>query len=153
MQSSTPLLSSFQEHMFTILGGFIYGLLIALVIIERLPLSFFGKGNGCGPKLRIASLKLFGATSNCDGLTTPCPSCQYISCAPMPFWSDDKWWYCDGCDAVNGQAVKDEFSQFFNEIEVSCPYGGLEVVDISVYQFTELKQVKGILSDYCRKLC
>jgi membrane associated rhomboid family serine protease len=158
----TPFVDNYA-HM----GGLLYGFLLALAMTERLSLAFFGKGDGCGRKFRTASLQVFGYVSvitllllsvlllsRSDGRTSPCPRCRYISCAPMPFWSEDKWWRCDGCDgSIDAKALKSNSSPFYTEVEIFCPFGGAVVEDVSDYQFTELNEIIDTLPEFCRKLC
>jgi hypothetical protein len=138
------------------------------MIIQRLPLSFFGKGKGCCHQFRILSCHLFAAVlatfllvlssiwlSQSDGVTTPCPSCRYISCAPFPFWTEDKWWYCDSCESVTAKLYSNDDSTFYSEIELNCPYGMNAFGDISEYEYSDLvwEDIQKALPGFCRKLC
>lgn len=159
----TPYVDNFAH-----LGGMLYGVLAACIIMERLPLSFFGKGNGCCHRFRIAINQLFAAAlvtallllssvwlSRSDGVSVPCPSCRYISCAPFPFWTDDKWWSCDGCDSVSGELYKNEDGSFYREIELFCPDGTPVTGDISENEYTDedTGHLRTLLPDLCRTLC
>ena len=157
----TPYVDNYA-HM----GGLIYGLLVALTILERLPLSFFGKGNGICYKLRIASLRFLGVAialflviistillSRSDGLTSPCLGCRYISCAPFPFWTEKKWWYCDGCDAVSGDVYRSRGDAYFSDLELYCPDGEITNVEIFDMGYSELSEIQSALPSVCREHC
>jgi hypothetical protein len=98
----TPFIDNFA-HM----GGLLYGIFYALPLVDRLGLHFFGKLGFCF-QFQSFSLRVFGFLAgsillmvsslmlvNSDGLESPCEGCRFISCAPFPFWKDDKWWDCD----------------------------------------------------------
>jgi membrane associated rhomboid family serine protease len=158
----TPFVDNFAH-----LGGLVYGFLVALTILERLPLSFFGTGSGICHQLRIASYRCVGfiiaATLICvttvvlgesDGLRSPCYQCRYISCAPFPFWTESKWWYCDGCDAAFGDIYRRTGDVFFSDLELFCPTNG-EVVDIDIFdkRYTEIYGIQEALPSFCREYC
>ena len=106
----TPWVDNFAH-----LGGLFYGFCLSFLLLKTLPVSFSGNdpgtchricrltvqfllsGAGIALTAVIVSLLILGRS---DGTTTPCPSCRYISCAPFPFWTEDKWFYCDGCDSI-----------------------------------------------------
>jgi membrane associated rhomboid family serine protease len=160
----TPFVDNFA-HM----GGLAYGFFISLTVLQCLPLSFFGRGNGVLFKLRIGILRFTGALlavallvttsvllSKSDGLKSPCYKCRYISCLPFPFWTSEKWWYCDGCDAVDGEVFKldvnDEY--LFTDLDLYCPGRDDTIrVDISGDEYRDLSDVQDRLSGYCRHYC
>jgi membrane associated rhomboid family serine protease len=159
----TPYVDNFAH-----LGGLLYGFLIGFMIMERLPLSFFGKGKGCCHQFRILSCHFFAAVlatfllllssiwlSQSDGVTSPCPKCRYISCAPFPFWTEDKWWYCDSCESVTAKLYYDDDGSFYSEVELNCPYGMNAFGDISEYEYSDLvlEDIQKALPGFCRKLC
>lgn len=97
----TPFVDNYAH-----LGGLLYGIFYALPLVDRLGIHFFGKLGFCF-KFRNCSLRLFGFVAGCflllassllllksDGNSSPCDSCRFISCAPFPFWTEDKWWDC-----------------------------------------------------------
>lgn len=163
----TPFVDNFAH-----LGGLAYGFLISLTVLQRLPLSFFGRGNGVCFKIRIGILRIIGAVlavallvttsillSESDGLKSPCFKCRYITCIPFPFWTSEKWWYCDGCDAVDATVFKfDDNDKFlFTDLDIYCPgvdaEDGAVQVDISEEGYRDVSDVNDALSDYCRENC
>ena len=160
----TPFVDNFA-HM----GGLAYGFLISLTVLQRLPLAFFGRGNGVYFKFRIRVLRISGVLfavallvttsilmSESDGLKSPCFKCRYISCLPFPFWKSEKWWYCDGCDTVEGQVFKlDDKDEFrFTDLDLYCPGTESTIrVDISEEEHQDLSDIEDSLSGYCRKYC
>jgi Rhomboid family len=97
----TPFVDNFA-HM----GGLLYGIFYALPLVDRLGVHFFGQLGVCF-KLKNCSLRVFGFLAGCtllltssilllksDGYNSPCEQCRFISCAPFPFWTEDKWWDC-----------------------------------------------------------
>ena len=97
----TPLVDNFA-HM----GGLLYGICYALPLVDRLGMHFFGPLGKCF-QVQNWSLRVFGFVAGCtltlissilllksDGYHAPCENCRYMSCAPFPFWTEDKWWDC-----------------------------------------------------------
>jgi len=160
----TPFVDNFA-HM----GGLIYGFLISLTVLQRLPLAFFGRGNGFCFKFRMRIYRisgvLFGAVllattsallSQSDGVRNPCHKCRYISCLPFPFWTSDKWWYCDGCDTVDGEVFKLDVNDklLYTDLDLYCPgRSGAVRIDISGSAYRDVSHVEGALSEYCRRYC
>lgn len=159
----TPFVDNFAH-----LGGLTYGFFISLTVLQRLPLAFFGKGQGPCFRIRIRMLRVMGAfialtlffitgtlLSQSDGIKSPCHKCRYISCIPFPFWSKDKWWYCDGCDAVSGKVFhRNDDDVIFSNLDLFCPEGGETVeIDISGGQYKDTSDVQKILAGYCREYC
>ena len=157
----TPFVDNFAH-----LGGLVYGFLIALTILERLPLAFFGRGMDVCHTLRIAFMRFAGVSVaaflatvslamlwQSDGVISACWDCRYISCAPFPFWTEDKWWECDGCDAVSGDAFVHEDGDYFGELDLKCPDGGEEHVDIFNDQIGSTEELLEHLPSYCRNYC
>ncbi|CAJ1968870.1 unnamed protein product [Cylindrotheca closterium] len=152
------------------MGGWIYGLLVGVVILERLPLHFFGKGKGLGTKCRgftfrflvatviAGSLAYFGVQlSQSDGETIPYPAITpYFSCNEMPFWTEEKWWHCDDCSTMNltADVSKTDSSTVFNRIEMNCPDGSMVVGDVAEFGYDLASQFSTPeLQGICRKLC
>lgn len=158
----TPYVDNFA-HM----GGLVYGFLIGLTILTRLPLSFFGKASGFCHKMRIICLRVFGAATasfliilssllldRSDGITSPCSNCRYMSCIPFPIGREKKWWYCDGCDAVEADAYFDERGDdYYAKVDVFCPDGGIATVDVYDLKSTTGKEIIRNLPEYCRNYC
>ncbi|CAB9525445.1 Inactive rhomboid protein 1 [Seminavis robusta] len=101
MLGLTPFIDNFA-HM----GGLFYGIFYALPLVDRLGMHFFGQLGFCF-KLQNCSLRAFGFMAGCtlllvssllllksDGYSSPCERCRFISCAPFPFWKEEKWWDC-----------------------------------------------------------
>ena len=159
----TPYVDNFA-HM----GGLVYGFLLGLTILKRLPLSFFGKASGINHKMRILFLRAFGAATaafliimsaalldRSDGITSPCFNCRYISCIPFPIRNDKKWWNCDGCDAVAADVYFDERGDdYYGKVDVFCPNGGgIATVDIYDLKSTTGNEIIGNLPGYCQEYC
>ena len=159
----TPYVDNFAH-----LGGLAYGFLLSLTVLQRLPLAFFGRGNGIYFKIRIGTLRIMGAIlaaallvvtsilmSESDGIVSPCYRCRYISCVPFPFWQEKKWWYCDGCTDVSAKVFRrGDNTSIFTDLDLTCPYTGKVVaVNISGDGYVHASAVEGKLSAYCRKYC
>mmetsp|Transcript_12602 Transcript_12602/g.30095 ORF Transcript_12602/g.30095 Transcript_12602/m.30095 type:complete len:529 (+) Transcript_12602:205-1791(+) len=151
------------------MGGWIYGFLVGIVILERLPLRFFGRGQGLGTKcwgfmfrflvatLTAGSIAYFGVKlSQSDGETLPYPAITpYVSCAEFPFWTEEKWWYCDDCErkTITANLFKIEDSAVYNKIEIDCPDGSVVAGDVTEFGFDVVSQFSPELQGLCRKLC
>ena len=154
----TPFVDNFAH-----LGGLIYGFLLGLTMLERLPLAFFGEGSR---RWKLFSYRLFGITttivclvlssvllSQSDGFQAPCYSCRSISCAPFPFWSEEKWWDCDWCNYVEGDVIKTRGDEFYSELILMCPNGKVAHTDILDAKYSDMADIAEDLPDYCRKIC
>lgn len=97
----TPYIDNFAH-----VGGMVYGILYALPLANKLDLHFFGRKSACN-RMATCSLRLLGVfaglgllvassilLTQSDGIKSPCESCRFITCAPFPFWKEDKWWAC-----------------------------------------------------------
>jgi membrane associated rhomboid family serine protease len=158
----TPYVDNFA-HM----TGLVYGFLLGLTILKRLPLSFFGKASGFSHMMRIVVFRVFGAATACflilisavlldrsDGITSPCSNCRYISCIPFPIRSEKKWWYCDGCNAVEADAYFDERGDdYYAKVDVFCPDGGIATVDVYDMKATSGDEIIRKLPGYCQDYC
>jgi membrane associated rhomboid family serine protease len=158
----TPLVDNFTH-----LGGLLYGLSCGLSTIERLAVGFFGVHSGKYAK-HLNMLMRFGGLivsvvaimvttvllSNSDGLSSPCHGCRYISCVPFPPGSQDKWWHCDDCDFVTADLfVAADGSRLYELIELSCPNGDIESIQIADQGMTDREDVRLALPGYCRAHC
>ena len=89
-----------------------------------------------------------------DGFHSVCPECGIISCVPFPFWTENKWWYCDGCDQVLGGARRtNESYPYYAHAEMFCPNGDLWVFNITDQQYTDTKDISLAMSKWCRANC
>jgi len=151
------------------MGGWIYGFLVGVVILERLPLGFFGHGIGLATKCRgflfrflvagfiagsiaYSSVKL----SQSDGGTVPYPEITpYVSCVEFPFWTEEKWWHCDECatKTITANLFKIDDSAVYNEMELHCPNGSMVVGNVTEFGFENASQFSPELQGLCRKLC
>lgn len=152
---------------FTHLGGLVYGLCCGLSTLEKLPVGLFGVQTSTMSKLRTLFIRYFGFflvsililmstiwLALSDVGDNPCPGCRYISCVPFPPWADDKWWSCDDCLGVTADLYKnDEQDKTYSRIELTCPDGTIENIDVSASLYTESSQVGRRLPDYCRSYC
>ena len=157
----TPFVDNFAH-----LGGLVYGFLMALSFLERLPLAFFGRGMDICHMVRIGFMRFAGISVaaflgtvslallwQSDGVLSACWDCRYISCAPFPFWTEDKWWECDGCDAVSGDAYVHPDGEYFGELDLNCPDGGFVQLDILDDRLGSTDELLKHLPSYCRSFC
>ncbi len=69
-------------------------------------------------------------------------------------FSSDKFWYCDDCDQVSADARKfNSTSPFFDTLDMTCPDGEMETIDISRDKIYETNAISAQLPAYCRKHC
>jgi hypothetical protein len=155
----TPFIDNFSH-----LGGMFYGACCAFSTIEPLSVGFLGVHMSTFDKIRAVTIKFCGliislfliivstvwlATS--DSGESPCSGCRYISCVPFPFFTEDKWWYCDDCDFVTAQLYRND--TLYHKIELTCPDDTVETIDISDDMLTEEVTVAKQLPTYCREYC
>eukprot|EP00934_Nitzschia_sp_Nitz4_P008905 Nitzschia sp. Nitz4//scaffold55_size114948//17037//18677//NITZ4_003884-RA/size114948-processed-gene-0.199-mRNA-1//1//CDS//3329554479//8895//frame0 len=158
----TPYVDNFAH-----LGGLVYGFLISLTLLRRLPLSFFEQSGDFWHSVKIGTFRRMGILlalgffcltvallRRSDGTTSPCFSCRYISCAPFPFWTEDKWWECDGCDTASGNVFSSGQDGLLTDLELLCPEtGDIVDIDISGDGFYDTVDLKSSLPAYCRAHC
>ncbi len=152
---------------FTHLGGFLYGLCCGLSTIERLAVGFFGLKSDKYSKAWSTFLRFFGLIASVisimvttvvlvqsDGVTSPCHGCRYISCVPFPPRADEKWWYCDDCDFVTADLFVDGAgSGLYEEIDLECPNGQIERIDIAQQGLYDKEEIRKALPTFCRSHC
>jgi membrane associated rhomboid family serine protease len=146
---------------FTHLGGMIYGLLCGFSTIERLSDGFFGLRKIVtwsffvrffGLILSVVGIMVSVAVLvGSDGGSSPCNGCRYISCVPFPPWADQKWWYCDDCEIVEANANKN--GNFYYSLDLTCPDGEIENIDISNLKYTDILPIQKQLPSLCREHC
>jgi membrane associated rhomboid family serine protease len=153
---------------FTHLGGMVYGFLCGLSTMERLSAGFFGVRQDICTHVKDLFVRFFGificvasimATTvlliESRAQTSPCTGCRYLSCLPMPPWKGDldKWWYCDDCAMTEAEARKDQTTQLFDQITLTCPNKGISVVDLSDSPVADKAFLSKNLPLYCREHC
>ena len=147
------------------LGGMIYGFLCGLSTIERLSSDFFGLDNDAlmtrAKQMFIRSLGLLLTFVSIlatlivllkgDGISTPCPSCTWLSCVPFPPWesANDKWWYCDDCNRVSADIIPEPTLH----LQLYCPSGSSAIVDLQQEGTYDRFEIKQNLATYCRQHC
>jgi hypothetical protein len=82
---------------------------------------------------------------------SPCNGCRYVSCVPFPFFTEDKWWYCDDCDFVTADLYKN--GDIYSRVELTCPDKSVESIDISGEMLSDGGAVQEKLPTYCRDHC
>lgn len=90
-----------------------------------------------------------------DGVTTPCKSCNVLSCVTFPPWADQdkKWWYCDECGSVNADARINPLTEEFDQISMNCPNGNIFVMDITPDMNSDRDWLEDRLPNWCRLHC
>lgn len=159
----TPLIDNFT-HM----GGMLYGFLCGISTMERLSKAFFGVRSNCRSRMQGACVRFTGIIvsvllvivttiilfqSNENYLN--CRGCRYVSCVPFPFWADkdQKWWYCDDCDTVTASLTMSTEAGFYSTMNLTCPNGEPELIDLSHKQIADEEWIKKQLATYCREYC
>ena len=101
--------------------------------------------------LSISLIVLLGG----DGITTPCKSCNALSCMPFPPWVsyEKKWWYCDDCGSVTADARVDPFTEKFDQLSMQCPNGLDIIVDLDPSDENDKEWLEGNLPNFCREYC
>eukprot|EP00565_Helicotheca_tamesis_P007861 CAMPEP_0185724876 /NCGR_PEP_ID=MMETSP1171-20130828/1233_1 /TAXON_ID=374046 /ORGANISM="Helicotheca tamensis, Strain CCMP826" /LENGTH=588 /DNA_ID=CAMNT_0028392825 /DNA_START=81 /DNA_END=1844 /DNA_ORIENTATION=+ len=137
---------------FTHMGGMVYGFLCGLSTMERLSTDFFGIPTSTLAKIRNIICRFMGLIISVvlimvstallvesDGVSSPCSNCRYASCVKFPPWNDDdnKWWYCDDCNAVEATLTNDASSGYIESMTLECPDGFMEFIDLSDEEVTD----------------
>lgn len=153
---------------FTHLGGMLLGFLIGLTTMERLSKAFFGVSTNCATYSRNIMVRCFGIIlslillivtvtilARSKGRRIPCQGCRYFSCVPFPFWAeeDKKWWYCDDCPLSRGLAHISNKTNYFTSIDITCPDGVIENINISGKGIKDKDWLQKKLPNFCRKHC
>lgn len=158
----TPYVDNFSH-----LGGLVYGIACGVSLIEPLPVGFFGVQATPFEKIKAVVVRFFGlifsivliiattvvlATMNVS--QPPCYNCKYVSCVPFPFWTENKWWYCDDCSnsVINATLFKNG-TEFYSGVELTCPNGDLVLADVWGEQQNDRGAIQRQLPAYCRRYC
>ncbi|KAL9184557.1 hypothetical protein ACHAXT_012527 [Thalassiosira profunda] len=153
---------------FTHLGGMLYGFLCGLSTIQLVSPRFFGDNRQCLHKCKLFCFRSFGllvcvagvlASSivlfSGDGATNPCPTCTKLSCFSFPPWAEpnEKWWYCDDCSRASAEGTLDTESGMFTSLNLRCPNGPMQTVDVEEAWPQDEVGLEGILPELCREHC
>ena len=69
-------------------------------------------------------------------------------------FTTEKYWYCDDCDQVIADArKKNSTNPFYDSLDMTCPDGEIETIDISREKVYEIDAIRAELPAYCRKNC
>lgn len=162
----TPFVDNFAH-----LGGMLFGFLCGTSTMSRVTTDMFGDHQTktfCST-LKRNVFRFFGiiltvltmCTSlvilmNGDGQTSPCKSCDALSCMPFPPWTpyDNKWWYCDDCGAITADARINPETTEFDQLTLHCPGGDRITLDIDENEFeTDRAWLEKRLPKLCRSHC
>jgi len=153
---------------FTHMGGLIIGFLCGLSTMERLSKAFFGVEAHWFSRFQVIFMRFLGMIMsvililvsviilyNGDGNHTSCRGCRYVSCVPFPFWvpQDKRWWYCDDCHMVTADARQHKETGYYSSLNLTCPDGEIEYVDLSGQQISDKVWLRKRLPKYCREHC
>ncbi len=160
----TPYTDNFMH-----LGGFFLGCLCASTIINPVDLfgyqstsirtnrrniaAFFSRHFGpmiTGLTIIVSLVILFQG----DGITSPCPSCRYLSCVSFPPWTDydKRWYYCDDCGRVLAFGRRDKSTGEYASIEMHCPAGNTIFFSVDGYD-NDKESLQKNLPSFCREKC
>ena len=146
------------------LGGMAYGLLCGLSTMERLSSDFFGMEESCWSHTKQIVVRFLGVIVSVisiiitavillegNGVTTPCPSCTWLSCIPFPPWQSQtkKWWYCDSCGRATAEIV--QYPSL--HLQLDCPDGTSVAVGLDPSQPANRASLEKQLPSYCREYC
>jgi hypothetical protein len=155
----------------TDLGGMLFGFICGTSTMQRITTDIFGgekkktfwstlKSNVFrffGIILTVVGMCVaFGFLMNGDGHTSPCKSCDALSCMPFPPWSeyDNKWWYCDDCGGVTADARINITTKEFDQLTLNCPGGDFVPLLIDEHHLeTDRAWLENSLPQLCRKHC
>lgn len=147
------------------LGGLVYGISFGVPLIRRIShAKYFGQTSSSRRVVTLCSkgvvffigfvlfLMTFWILYTSDPDSGPpnvCPQCRFISCVPFPFGTEDKWWYCDGCETISGTVVKKASGDMI--FELNCPGGDMPLLNFTVG--TKHEAIRKGLTKFCRKYC
>jgi hypothetical protein len=87
---------------------------------------------------------------------SPCKNCRYVSCVPFPFWTEEKWWYCDDCDFVTATLYRNpdpDGNNDYDVVDLVCPDGTVESISVNGSLGGDQEVVRHKLPTFCRQLC
>lgn len=149
----------------------LFGFLCGTGTMQRVTTDIFGdkQKNTWWTTLKRTTVRFFGiiltvvglVTSlailmNGDGQTSPCKSCDALSCMSFPPWTppDNKWWYCDDCGAVTADARINPLTSEFDQLTINCPDGDKVTLIMEEYGLsTDRASLEGMLPRLCRSHC
>ena len=105
----------------------------------------------------VALCTSFALLMSGDGKTTPCPSCDALSCVSFPPWKayDKKWWYCDNyCSNVIAHATLNSTTSEYDHLSIECPSGDMVILNFDEHSLEQDKAwLEGKLPKLCRTHC
>lgn len=154
--------------MITDLGGMLFGFLCGLSTMERLNTDFFGFEQDWKERVKQVMVRFLGVIISViaiivgvvvlfqgDGTTSPCPTCNYLSCVPFPPWTPEtqKWWFCDDCGNISADAKLNPDTRMFDQLDLNCPGGDIVNVLLGDEATTDKFWLEANLPTYCRLHC
>lgn len=164
-------LSTYAFYTHSDLGGMVIGFFIGLCTMKRIATDMFEKEqrrSSLFARMKRNFSRIFWGTfvvfTICisftilmrgDGVTTPCKSCNALSCVAFPPWADKdkKWWYCDDCGSVSADARINPLTKEFDQISMNCPNGNIFVMDITQDMSSDRDWLEERLPGFCRLHC
>ena len=148
----------------------LFGFLCGTATMQRVSTDIFGQQKKTfWSSLKRNILRFFGIIltvlgmctalaflMNGDGQTSPCTSCDALSCVPFPPWGayENKWWYCDDCGSITADARINSETSEFDQLSINCPDGEAVVLDIAENNFeTDRAWLESMLPKLCRMHC
>ena len=161
----TPLVDNFT-HM----GGLIYGFFCGLITMDRISTAYFYpkelNQSSCKrvfQKYLIVIVSISIVTCGLslsliflyegDGQSSPCTSCQAMSCVSLPPWKEEKWWYCDSCNLAAAEARVDYDSGIYDALLLYCPDGESIYIDLGNDATEDKNLIENNIPTYCRSHC
>lgn len=153
------------------LGGMLFGFLCGTSTMQRVTTDMFGDKQieSCWSSVKRNFVRFFGIIitvvamstalallMNGDGTTSPCPSCDALSCVPFPPWAsyEHKWWYCDDCGSITAEARINPNTNEYDQLTLDCPGGDAVTLDIEENEFESSKAwLESRLPTLCRSHC
>jgi len=161
----TPFVDNFAH-----LGGMAFGYLCGTSTMRRVTTDMFGAeqkktfrstlkyhfGKFFGIIVTLVGMSTaFTLLMNGDGRTSPCPSCDALSCIAFPPWTsyENKWWYCDDCGSVTADARIDSNTNQFDQLTLHCPGGNDVLIDMGENFENDKYWLESMLPTFCRDRC
>lgn len=157
----TPFTDNFMH-----VGGFVLGFICASTMLSEVDIdgtrsnhvrsratNIFVRYFGliiCCLSIIVGSVMLFHG----DGVTSPCESCDVLSCVSFPPWADQdkRWYYCDDCGSVVAYGRKDPKTGEYVAIEMNCPRGNTIIFSLDGAD-NDKESLRENLPTFCRQKC
>jgi hypothetical protein len=160
---------SFSVYLLSDVGGLILGFLCGLCLMDTMVFDtstkrcvIFGHVEKITFLQMITFLTSIAIIVACttvlymgDGVTSPCPRCEVLSCVPFPWWGTKKWYTCDydKCNRATVRGVTLNGSGSITSVDMTCPNRDQAIYYVNTNTTDVDNWLQDSYIDICREIC